>query len=83
MTFILCCVQVLNKVITVYAALCSEVKKLKHEVSMIKTQRCEIGVVCVFHLNLPTSCFVFSSKQTRVNLTLRVTLQSTLPFLES
>lgn len=29
----LCCVQVLNKVITVYAALCSEVKKLKYEVS--------------------------------------------------
>jgi len=25
--------QVLNKVITVYAALCSEVKKLKYEVS--------------------------------------------------
>lgn len=31
--FIWCCVQVLNKVITVYAALCSEVKKLKYEVS--------------------------------------------------
>lgn len=32
MTSVLSCVQVLNKVITVYAALCSEVKKLKHEV---------------------------------------------------
>lgn len=30
------CVQVLNKVITVYAALCSEVKKLKYEVSVVK-----------------------------------------------
>lgn len=28
--------QVLNKVITVYAALCSEVKKLKYEVSVVK-----------------------------------------------
>lgn len=31
----LCFTQVLNKVITVYAALCSEVKKLKYEVSII------------------------------------------------
>lgn len=30
------CVQVLNKVITVYAALCGEVKKLKYEVSVVK-----------------------------------------------
>lgn len=30
------CIQVLNKVITVYAALCSEVKKLKYEVSIVQ-----------------------------------------------
>lgn len=36
MIIILCRVQVLNKVITVYAALCSEVKKLKYEVSVVK-----------------------------------------------
>lgn len=29
--------QVLNKVITVYAALCSEVKKLKYEVMTVQT----------------------------------------------
>lgn len=49
--FIWCCVQVLNKVITVYAALCSEVKKLKYEVSWSVEQhllkQTLMSVVCV------------------------------------
>lgn len=32
--------QVLNKVITVYAALCSEVKKLKYEVRTVNSVWC-------------------------------------------
>lgn len=57
-------VQVLNKVITVYAALCSEVKKLKYEVRMGLTAFCLICEVVFYRKylrllkhDLPTGMF--------------------------
>lgn len=40
--------QVLNKVVTVYAALCGEVKKLKYEVSTAKNKRLFYWITLVY-----------------------------------
>ncbi|XP_045892168.1 WASH complex subunit 4-like [Micropterus dolomieu] len=58
--------KVLNKVITVYAALCSEVKKLKCEVSLVKSLVCHFHPICLL---LPKGALLeVFCKQTKVTI---------------